>query len=101
MILFLSDENDNFKNMDFLTRNIESNSKWIPWKYAVYDIDVDDSILMEWSFGDSCNVDLFALVDDNVLLLFFVNKLSVDAALESVACNWLDFGVSENVVFGF
>lgn len=54
---------------------------------------------MEWSFGDSWIVDLFALVADKPLMLFLTDRFSTELELDD--CNWFDFGVSENVEFGF
>lgn len=55
---------------------------------------------MEWSFGDSWIVDLFALVADNPAILFLPDRLSTDE-LKFDDWIWFDFGVSENVAFGF
>lgn len=69
----------------------------LPWKYGAV-----ESILMEWSFGVSWIDDLFILDDDDPLILFLTEILSpAELGLELDACNWFDFGVSENVAFGF
>lgn len=65
----------------------------LPWKYGTA-----ESILMEWSFGDSWTDDLLALND--ALTLFLADTFSA-AELEFVACDWFDFWSSENIELGF